>query len=236
VEVIPAVDVLGGRVVRLVEGDYERATIFGHDPAGVVGRWIADGATRIHLVDLAGARSGVRDIGLIKAIAATGASLQVGGGIRDLAAARAALRAGAARVVVGTMAVHDPAQLGRLVTALGEMRVVAAVDVRRGMARGSGWSDEGRDADAVLADAVAVGVGSILVTGIARDGTLAGPDLELLRRARAAVPGCELIASGGIGDLDDLRQTAAAGADAVVVGRALLEGRFTLSEAAAALD
>lgn len=234
-EIIPAIDVLGSRVVRLLEGDYERATIYGHDPASLAEGWVAEGASRLHLVDLAGARSGVQDVSLIRAIAATGAEVQVGGGIRDTATARAALRAGAARVVVGTMVVHHPDRLERLVAAVGGKRVVAAVDVRAGRALGMGWSDEGREADAVLVDAVASGVGSVLVTGIARDGTMAGPDLDLLARARAAVPGCELIASGGIGSLDDLRAAADAGADAAVVGRALLEGRFTLGEAAAAV-
>lgn len=227
-EIIPAIDVLDGKVVRLVEGDFERVTVYGDDPVAFAGRWVAEGARRLHLVDLAGARDGTQDLDLIRSVAAAGAAVQVGGGIRDLDRARDALQAGAGRVVVGTMAVHRPQDLADLVEAVGGERVVAAVDVRRGRAVGSGWVDDGRDLDEVLTDAAASGVAGVLVTGIGRDGTMTGPDLDLLRRARGFLPGRELIASGGIASVEDVDAAEEAGADAAVVGRALLEGAIRL--------
>ena len=156
--------------------------------------------------------------------------LQFGGGIRTVTPAVAALDAGAARVVVGSLAVHDPDELGRLVATVGGDRVVVAVDVRDGMARGAGWHDEGLPARTVIERALAAGAESLLVTGIERDGTLNGPDLDLLAEVRSIAPNTEIVASGGVADLDDLDAAAAHGADAAVVGKALLEGVFTVEE------
>ena len=144
-EVIPAVDVLDGKVVRLVEGDFSRVTRYADDPAAQARRWIDGGAQRVHLVDLSGARSGVVSAGLIERVAATGVDFQVGGGIRSVAAAVEALDAGAGRVVVGTVAVEDAGLLAGMIEAVGARRVVVALDVRAGRSVGSGWAGSGRE-------------------------------------------------------------------------------------------
>lgn len=221
---IPAIDVLDGRVVRLLRGDYQRVTVYSDDPVAVASRYVAAGARRIHLVDLAGARDGIVSVSLIRRLADVVPDLQVGGGIRTVTPALAALDAGAARVVVGSLAVHDPDELGRLVVTVGGERVVVAVDVRDGRARGSGWQDDGVPARVVVERAVAAGAASVLVTGIDRDGTMEGPDLDLLREVRSWAPTVEIIASGGVSSLRDLDAAAESGADAAVVGKALLDG------------
>ncbi len=229
-QVIPAVDVLAGRVVRLREGDYEQVTDYGDDPVAVARRWMTEGATLVHVVDLEAARGGSPDRSLWQHLANAGIRFQIGGGLRSPELARAALAAGADRVVLGTAAVWEPDVIARI----GDpARVVAAVDVRGGRARGIGWTDEGRDLDEVLRQLRAVGVRRLLVTGIDRDGTMGGPDLELLTRVRDLAPDLALIASGGVGSLDDLRAVAALGCEAVVVGKALYEGRFRLADAVA---
>ena len=232
-EVIPAVDILGGRVVRLYQGDYTRATVYDEDPVAVAAAWVTGGASRVHVVDLEGARSGLATPGIVEALGAAGVPFQIGGGIRDELAARAAMDAGAERVVVGTAAVRgDP--LGAIVDAVGRDSVVAAVDVRDGRSVGSGWADAGRSWRDVAADVVAAGVPRMLVTGVARDGTLRGPDLDLISAVQRAETSVALIASGGVGDLGDLERLAALGVEAVVVGRALYEERLGLEAAIAA--
>jgi phosphoribosylformimino-5-aminoimidazole carboxamide ribotide isomerase len=228
-EIIPAVDVLDGRVVRLTQGDFSRVTVYDADPVGRARLWIGQGAALVHVVDLDGARTGRPDRGLWTSMAAAGIRFQVGGGVRSSELADAALDAGADRVVLGTAAVWDPDVLG----AIGRIeRVVAAVDVRDGKATGAGWMDEGRDLAEVLDDLAAAGVPRLLVTGIGRDGTMEGPEMELLQ-AVVADTRFRIVASGGVGTLDDLRRVADAGCEGVIVGRALYESRFTLREALA---
>lgn len=229
-DVIPAVDVLGGAVVRLRRGDYANVTEYGIDPIGAVLAWMAGGAPIVHVVDLDGARGGDAGTRLWRDLGDAGASFQIGGGIRDEATAGAAVAAGARRVVMGTAAVWEPDVLAAAVAALGPDRVVAAIDVRDGRASGTGWRDEGRPVDEVLAIVGSAGVPRVLVTGITRDGTMAGPDTDLLRHVLDTT-NLPVVASGGIGSLDDLRELAHLGAEAAVVGRALYEGRFTLAEA-----
>ncbi|HHC08278.1 MAG TPA: 1-(5-phosphoribosyl)-5-((5-phosphoribosylamino)methylideneamino)imidazole-4-carboxamide isomerase [Actinobacteria bacterium] len=235
-EVIPAIDVLGGRVVRLERGDFERVTAYGDDPAATAERWVSAGATTLHLVVLDAARSGTPDHDLLRRVARRrgDAALQVGGGIRDGAAATAAVAAGADRVVVGS-ALLDETRFPEIVAAVGADRIVAAVDVRDGRVRGSGWLDEGRALGEVLDRVRGWSLRRVLVTGIDRDGLLAGPDFELLERVREALPDAELVAGGGVGSIDDLVALAEAGCAAAVVGRALYEGRFGLTEAIAAV-
>lgn len=224
-EVIPAVDVLDGKVVRLLRGDYTRVTEYGSDPVEAARSWIADGAQRVHVVDLDGARTGQPDYSLWEALGSTGVRFQAGGGIRTGQIAGRVLEAGAERVVMGTAAVWEPEHL----VGLGEA-VVASLDVRGGMATGAGWTDGGRSLGEVLEGLASVEVARVMVTGIGRDGTLEGADLDLTRSVvqdgRFAV-----IASGGVGTLADLDPIAALGCEAVVVGRALYDRRFTLAEA-----
>jgi phosphoribosylformimino-5-aminoimidazole carboxamide ribotide isomerase len=232
-DVVPAVDVLDGRVVRLLRGSFEQVTVYGGDPLTVGESWIGEGATLIHLVDLEGARSGAPDVALWKRFGKAGVPFQVGGGVRDARMAGEALAAGAARVVMGTAAVRSPEALEELART---GRVVAAIDVRQGQARGEGWIGPGRGVSDVLTDLAAIGVERVMVTAIARDGTMSGPDLELIGQVRGLAPQLAIIASGGVGTLGDLGLLSHAGCEAAVVGRALYERRFTLQEALAALS
>jgi phosphoribosylformimino-5-aminoimidazole carboxamide ribotide isomerase len=220
VEVVPAVDVLGDGAVRLRRGDYDDVVARADDPAALAAAFAAAGARRIHLVDLDGARSGHVRPALVERVAAAAApaALQASGGIRSLDDARALLDAGAAAVVVGTAALAGPAPWVR---ALGE-QVILALDVRDGRVRTAGWTaDEGVSVDEAVARFAAAGAARILCTAIERDGTMAGPDLELV--ARVAAAGLGVTAAGGVRTPADVAALAAAGAEAVVVGRALLE-------------
>jgi phosphoribosylformimino-5-aminoimidazole carboxamide ribotide isomerase len=213
IEVIPAVDVLGEDAVRLERGDYHAVVERAGDPAALAARWVEAGARRIHLVDLDGARIGRTRPELVRAVAGLGVPVQASGGIRSLADARALLDAGADRVVVGTAAWPDPAPWLELGEAL-----VLALDVRDGEVRTAGWTaGSGIGFDDAL---VRAGGSRVLVTAIDRDGTLTGPDLELVQRAVTA--GRPVLAAGGIRSPADVQALAAAGAEAAVVGRALL--------------
>jgi phosphoribosylformimino-5-aminoimidazole carboxamide ribotide isomerase len=213
IEVIPAVDVLGEGAVRLERGDYDTVVERAGDPVALARRWVDAGAGRIHLVDLDGARHGRVRPELVHAVAALGVPVQASGGIRSLADARALLDAGADRVVVGTAAWPDPTAWFELGDAL-----VLALDVRDGEVRAAGWTE---GTGIRYEDALERADGRrMLVTAIERDGTLAGPDLELVRRAVAA--GGHVLAAGGIRSTNDVETLAGAGAEAAVVGRALL--------------
>jgi len=213
IEVIPAVDVLGEDAVRLERGDYDAVVERAGDPAALAHRWVEAGARRIHLVDLDGARSGRTRPELVRAVSGLGVPVQASGGIRSLADARTLLDAGAERVVVGTAAWPDPAPWLELGDAL-----VLALDVRDGEVRTAGWT---AGSGIAFDEALALAAGTrMLVTAIDRDGTLTGPDLALVQRAVAS--GGPVLAAGGIRSPADVRALAAAGAEAAVVGRALL--------------
>jgi phosphoribosylformimino-5-aminoimidazole carboxamide ribotide isomerase len=231
-QAVPAIDLLGGRVVRLHQGRYDRATVYADDPVALAERLVAAGARRIHVVDLDAARDGARPAAhrdIIARIAALpGVRLQLGGGIRTEADVAAAVEAGAWRVIVGTLASDDPPAAGRIARKTG--RLVAAVDCRDGSVRVRGWeADSGTDPLELVQRLVECGVRDVAVTAIDRDGTGAGPDAGLIGRLRPAVPG-ELIAAGGVYAPVDVTAAVGAGADAVVVGRALYEeGRFRVA-------
>ena len=235
-DVIPAIDVLDGSAVRLRRGAYDDVTAYAHDPIAVARAWVAEGASLIHVVDLDAARGRGRDQLLLSGLAEAGIPFQIGGGVRTVADARDAIGHGAMRVVVGSVFVSSPGLAGDIASEIGTERIVAALDVRAGMARGSGWRDAGRPLADAVATIVDLGIPSALVTGIDRDGTLDGPDVELLARVRRLAPTLGIIASGGVGSLDDVAALArdAAAPAAVIVGKALYEGRFTLADAVAA--
>ena len=238
-ELIPAVDLRNGHVVRLRQGDFGRTTDYGADPIAIARRWVADGAPRLHIVDLDGAEQGrpVQARLIARIVAAVGVPCQVAGGLRDAASVARTLAGGSDRVVLGTSLLDEPTLARQLITTHGEERIVAALDVRDGRAVGRGWA--GGAVGVELSDAIVrlrdAGVGIFAVTAIARDGMLAGPDLGLLARSRRATVGRQLIASGGIRSLADLRALRDAGCDGAILGRALYEGRLRLAAAIAAL-
>lgn len=235
-DILPAIDLHGGRVVRLQQGDFERETAFSDDPVAVARSFADAGARWLHVVDLDGARTGepahaavIRDL-----VGAVGDRLavEVAGGLRTEGSVAAILAAGAARAVVGTAALRDPGFAGRLVATHGPDRIAVALDIRDGLALGEGWREgasgvRAEDGLAALADA---GVTMLEATAIDRDGLLGGPDLELLERLVRLERGA-VIASGGIASLEDLRAVRALGCAGAIVGRALYEGRLDLEEA-----
>lgn len=226
--VYPALDVLEGRVVRLFEGRRERVTVEGGDPVAAAERFVAAGATWLHLVDLDGAFSGAPDLGLVERVAAAGVPVQVGGGYRSLDLIDAALAAGAARVLVGTAAL-DPAFLAAAAERFGAALVVA-VDARDGLVTVSGWTQDSELRAVDLARRCAsAGIERLLVTSTGRDGTLAGPDVELLEDVLGV--GLPVVAAGGIATLDDLRVLRRLGCEGAVTGSAIWLGRFSLADA-----
>ncbi|HXF74016.1 MAG TPA: 1-(5-phosphoribosyl)-5-[(5-phosphoribosylamino)methylideneamino]imidazole-4-carboxamide isomerase [Actinomycetota bacterium] len=229
--VIPAIDLRRGRVVRLRRGDPEAETVYGDDPVAVARRFEEAGARRLHVVDLDAALGEGGNREAVAAICrAVHARVQVGGGIRSVGTAKELLAAGAARVVLGTRAVLDPAFVREAVAAAGD-RVIVALDVGAGRIRVEGWREEGPPLEEALAALEAAGAPRFLLTATEADGTLGGPDLELYRRvvARTDRP---VIASGGVRDAADVRALAELGVEGVVVGRALYEGTLRLEEVA----
>ena len=227
-EVIPAIDVLDGRCVRLFEGRREQVTIEGGDPAIAAARFAAEGAERLHLVDLDGAFSGRPTPGLVERVAAAGVPVQAGGGLRDANAIQGALDAGASRAIVGTAALG---RVEELAERFGD-RLVIAVDARDGLVVADGWVSETDVTAAELARrCAAAGVRRFLVTSTRHDGSLRGPDLQLLSQVlEADLP---VLAAGGIAALDDLTRLRDLGCEGAVVGSALWSGRFGLADALA---
>ena len=229
--IVPALDLRGGRVVRLLKGDFERETAYPADPLALARGYAAAGVRRLHLVDLDGARgSGDNRPVLEQVVSEVGLEVQVAGGIRSLAAARGWLEAGAAAVVMGTVAVREPELLSRVAAQL-PGRVLAALDARGGRPAVRGWSQlEQTSFETVLEAWAEAPLGGVILTSVDRDGTLAGPDLGLLRVARGRTDH-PLSYSGGLSTLADLQAVAGVGAEAAILGRSLLEGRIALADA-----
>ena len=229
--------------MRLAAGDFARETVYGGDPAEVARGFVAAGALWIHVVDLDGARDGARRqagaVARIVAAAGEGVACEVAGGLRDEEAVATVLELGAARAVVGTAALRDPAFVERLVSRFGAERIAVALDVRAGLAVGQGWvpSASGVAVEEALAALADSGAQTFIVTAIERDGLLAGPNLDLLARMVGLGRG-NIIASAGVSSLADIAAVRSIGCAGAVVGRALYEGRLDLAEAvrAAARD
>jgi phosphoribosylformimino-5-aminoimidazole carboxamide ribotide isomerase len=227
--VVPAVDLLGDEAVRLRQGDFGQVSLRAGDPVALVARFAAASPPLVHVVDLEGARSGTLRPALIARLveAANGVPVQASGGIRSLNDAWQLLAAGAARVAVGTAAFATDDALERFAGALGD-RLVVAVDARGGRLAVSGWERSGGlDVGEAAVRCAAAGVQRLLCTAVERDGTLAGPDLELLTRVQER-SGLPLLAAGGIRGTPDLDELAALGLEGAIVGRALLEGTIAL--------
>lgn len=237
-QVIPAIDLVDGQVVRLAQGDFARQTAYGDDPVEMARRWVAEGAARLHVVDLDGARLGrpVQTALLRRVVEAAGVPCQVAGGLRDRGAVAAAFAYGTDRVVLSSALLQDPGLATRLVGRYGSARIVAAVDVREGMAVGSGWipGAEGRPFEEVVVKLRDAGVELFAVTAISRDGLQDGPDLDLLAQVAALVGAGRLIASAGVSSAADVAELAARGYAGAILGRALYEGTISLAEALAA--
>jgi len=241
VELFPAIDLRGGRCVRLYQGDYDRETAYGTDPVAVAQAFAAAGASWVHVVDLDAARTGVAEnrevVGEIARAVAPGTAVQAGGGIRDHAAAEALWAAGVTRVVLGTAAVENPTLVRELAS---EHPVAVGLDIRGGEVAVRGWTEgSGRTLGDVLAGYADAGVDAVVVTEIALDGTLAGPDLELFATVLEAPGGIDVIASGGVGTLAHIEALASLTAGGrrlagAIVGKALHDGAFTVGEAVAA--
>jgi phosphoribosylformimino-5-aminoimidazole carboxamide ribotide isomerase len=237
----PAIDLQGGRAVRLVRGDFEQVTVFNEDPVAQARIFAEEGATALHVVDLDGAREGrPAHAPTIAAIAASFPGvMHLGGGLRSKAAIETALATGAHRVVLGTAVIDDRELLRWAIDRLAD-KVVVAIDARDGMVATHGWTQvSDRSAVEVAEDLVRTGVRHLLYTDIGRDGTLEGPNLRALRLLSEAAPPLKLIASGGISNLDDLRKLRDSGLPnlaGVIVGRALYEGRVRVPEALAVLN
>jgi len=234
-ELWPAIDLRGGKCVRLLQGDYARETVFGDDPVEMARRFVAGGARRLHIVDLDGAREGtpVQADLVSRMVAAAGVPCQLGGGIRSLETARSYVAAGVQRLVVGSVAIENPTLLEQLAESY-PGRIVLGLDARDGNVAVRGWLET----SAVRAIDVAqrhqhLPLAGIVYTDIARDGMLSGPNLPALADMVKGV-GVPVVASGGVSTAEDLRRVAAVGAEGCIVGRALYEGGLTLADALAA--
>lgn len=228
--VVPAIDLRGGRCVRLLRGDYAQETVYGDDPVAMARRWQDAGAELLHVVDLDGALDGVpAQLEHIRAIAqALSIPVQVGGGVRTLAHGIALSEAGVQRIVLGTAAIEDPALVDALLAELGGARVVVGVDARKGQVATRGWTETSAvSAVDLIADMHARGVQRVVYTDIDRDGTLDAPNYAELRRVGAL--GCAVTASGGVAATAQLALLAAIpGVDEAIVGRAIYTGDVTL--------
>lgn len=231
-EIWPAIDLCGGKCVRLRQGDYGRQTVFGDDPAATARHWVAQGAQCLHLVDLDGARNGVPGNlpGLTAILQAVQVPCQIGGGVRSQQTIRRLLDLGASRLVIGTLALKQPDWFRRMCREF-PGRLVLGIDARDGLVATDGWLQTSRTRAVDLARQFAdEPLAAIVYTDIAADGMLAGPNLAAMAAMQAAVPH-PVIASGGVSSPEDVARLAAIPVAGCIIGRALYEGTLSLPEA-----
>lgn len=232
-EVIPAIDLLGGKCVRLVQGDYKQQRVFDDDPVGVAERWVAAGATRLHVVDLDGARDGVRaNADAVKAVVSSvNVPVQLGGGIRTAEDATTLRDIGVERVIFGTSAVTAPDQVAESVERLGADHVIVGVDARDGRVQTRGWTET---SELIALDLIErmeeLGVRRFMYTDTSRDGTLSHPNFESIESVIRSVS-YPIVAAGGVASIDDLLRLAQLGAEAAVIGLAIYSGALDLERA-----
>lgn len=232
-QIWPAIDLLGGKCVRLQQGDYQRETVFAEDPIEMAHRWVKAGARCLHLVDLDGAKSGsqINQPAIRGIVAETGVPCQVGGGVRDEQTIEALLDLGLARVIIGTRALREPQWFAEMSKKYPK-QLVLGIDARDGMVATDGWLETSKMPAIELAQKIASltdQVPAIVYTDIARDGMLSGPNFEQLEQMQRATP-IPVICSGGVTTLEDIDRLVAMKTHACIVGRALYEGRLDLAE------
>jgi len=238
----PAIDILGGCAVRLRKGDFAQSKVYDEDPLAAARAWVSEGAQRLHVVDLDGAREGApANLEHVSRITSElGVRVQLGGGLRSTEAIAKALEAGVSRVILGTAAFTDPELLEEALETHGPERVMVSVDARSGRVVTEGWTKATDiSVNDVLGELKRRGVSELLYTSVDRDGMLEGVDAQEARAVAEAADGASLIYSGGVGSLEDLRALASLGAVSlagVIVGKALYEGRFSFADGRAALE
>lgn len=239
--IIPALDLIDGKVVRLYQGDYAQKTVYSDDPQSQFTIYNQQGANWLHLVDLDGAKDiNKRQLDVIaKLIANTPAKIQIGGGVRTEKDVKDLLDTGAQRVVIGSTAVKEPEMVASWMKKYGAEHIVLALDINidadgNKIVAVSGWQEaSGQTIESLLEIYLAVGLKHVLCTDISKDGTLTGSNVDLYKEMAAAYPQVEWQASGGIGSLNDIAAVARSGASGMIIGRALLEGKFDVKEAIA---
>jgi phosphoribosylformimino-5-aminoimidazole carboxamide ribotide isomerase len=236
-QIWPAIDLRGGKCVRLRQGDYSRETVYGDDPAEAAKRWVGEGATCLHLVDLDGARDGtIVNLKAIEAIvAAAGVPCELGGGIRDEATIERLLKTGLSRLVIGTRALKEPGWF-REVACRFPGQLALGIDAKQGLVATDGWLETSSQRAIDLAQQFArEPIAAIIYTDIARDGMLSGPNLDAMQEMNDAVE-VDVVASGGVTNADDVRNLAKLGMAGCIIGRALYEGTLTLGDALIAAE
>ncbi len=233
IEVIPAIDIIGGECVRLHQGDYQEKTVYYKNPVDFAKKIAAVGIKKLHLVDLDGAKAGeVKNLKLLTEIKiTTGLEIDFGGGIKTLQSAWDVINAGAEKINLGSIAVKNPELTAEIITALGPEKIIMAADVKDRFIAINAWQDKSSlELNTFIKQYLALGVNQFLCTDVSKDGTLAGPALELYQEIISDFPEIYLIASGGVADYTDLTQLDHAKVSAVVVGKAILEGRISLEQ------
>lgn len=235
IELIPAIDIIGGKCVRLTKGDYDTQKVYNEDPVAVAREFEEYGFKRLHMVDLDGARSKhVVNYKVLERIAgATNLTIDFGGGIKTDEDIRIATESGAHMVTVGSVAVTSPQLFLNWLQKLGSERIILGADVKNGRISINGWKEDSQDElIPFLENYIRQGVNKVLCTEISKDGTLQGPATALYQEIMKQFPECHLIASGGVSSLDDLKELDRAGIPAVVFGKAIYEGRIQLKDLA----
>jgi phosphoribosylformimino-5-aminoimidazole carboxamide ribotide isomerase len=233
--ILPAIDIHEGKCIRLTKGDFANQTVYAEHPEEVARRFVEAGLQFVHVVDLEGAKAGaIRNWKALEALhGIAGIRTEVGGGIRHTDDLRRLFDLGVTRVVIGSLAIERPLHVKEWIREFGADRIVVAVDVREGSVRYKGWlEDSGRSPITFCMELTNIGVSHVLCTDVNRDGMLAGPNVELYRELKVVFPHIDLIASGGISSLADIRAVRDAGCSAAVVGKALYEGKLSLRELA----